>query len=43
VPLVRGDQVIGVIDLDSPSFGRFDAEDAAGVEALARAFVAAGD
>ncbi|THD35399.1 MAG: GAF domain-containing protein [Sphingomonas sp.] len=36
VPIVDGDRVIGVIDLDSPSPARFDAEDAAGVEAIAR-------
>ena len=35
VPVVRGDRLLGVIDLDSPTLGRFDAEDAAGVEALA--------
>jgi L-methionine (R)-S-oxide reductase len=35
VPLVHADTVIGVIDLDSPSLARFDAEDAAGCEALA--------
>ena len=35
VPVVRDDAVIAVIDLDSPSPARFDAEDAAGVEALA--------
>lgn len=36
VPLVVGEQVIGVIDLDSPRPARFDAEDASGLEALAR-------
>jgi GAF domain-containing protein len=41
VPLIRDARVIGVIDLDSPHLSRFDAEDAAGIEALARAFVAA--
>jgi L-methionine (R)-S-oxide reductase len=35
VPVRRGDQVIAVIDLDSPSIMRFDADDAAGIEALA--------
>jgi L-methionine (R)-S-oxide reductase len=35
VPLVRDDVVLGVLDLDSPVAGRFDAEDAAGCEALA--------
>ena len=32
VPLVRGNELIGVLDLDSPKFGRFDAEDQAGLE-----------
>lgn len=36
VPLVVGEQVIGVFDLDSPRPARFDAEDASGLEALAR-------
>ena len=36
VPLLRDGRVLGVLDLDSPSFNRFDAEDAAGIEALAR-------
>lgn len=35
VPVRRAGQVIAVIDLDSPEPGRFDAEDAAGIEALA--------
>jgi len=35
VPIVRDSAVIAVIDLDSPSEARFDAEDAAGIEALA--------
>jgi L-methionine (R)-S-oxide reductase len=35
VPLVIDGQVVGVIDLDSPTPARFDAEDAAGCEALA--------
>jgi L-methionine (R)-S-oxide reductase len=35
VPLLREGDVIGVLDLDSPSLGRFDAEDQAGCEALA--------
>lgn len=36
VPLVVGEQVVGVIDLDSPRPARFDAEDASGLETLAR-------
>jgi L-methionine (R)-S-oxide reductase len=40
VPLVAGDgQLIGVLDLDSPVFDRFDVEDQHGLESLARAFV----
>lgn len=35
VPILRGDRLIGVLDLDSPEPGRFDAEDARGCEALA--------
>jgi L-methionine (R)-S-oxide reductase len=34
VPIVVGDALIGVLDLDSPIAARFDAEDAAGCEAL---------
>lgn len=35
VPVLRGGEVIAVIDLDSPLPGRFDTEDQAGIEALA--------
>ncbi len=35
VPLLWGDEVIGVLDLDSPDLARFDAEDQTGCEALA--------
>ena len=35
VPLVRDGRVLGVLDLDSPRPGRFDADDQAGCEALA--------
>ncbi len=41
VPLMRDGVVEGVIDLDSPVLGRFDAEDQAGIEAVARVYVAA--
>jgi L-methionine (R)-S-oxide reductase len=40
VPLVRGDTVIGVLDLDSPLPGRFDATDQAGLEQIAALFLA---
>lgn len=36
VPVLRQDRVIAVIDLDSPDPARFDTEDAAGIEALAK-------
>lgn len=36
VPVVRGGTTIAVIDLDSPSLARFDADDADGLEAIAR-------
>ena len=35
VPVLRGGAVVAVIDLDSPLPGRFDADDRAGLEALA--------
>ncbi|MBW6523165.1 GAF domain-containing protein [Sphingomonas sp. RHCKR47] len=34
VPIVHEDRLIGVLDLDSPSPGRFDEDDAAGCERL---------
>ncbi|MBF7141549.1 MULTISPECIES: GAF domain-containing protein [Pseudomonas] len=43
VPLVKADRLIGVLDLDSPSTGRFTAQDAAGVEALVSIFLNATD
>lgn len=36
VPVERDGEVVAVIDLDSPELARFDEEDAAGIEALAR-------
>ena len=41
VPLVRDGELLGVLDLDSPLPGRFDAEDQAGIEALAAIFLGA--
>lgn len=35
VPLMHGDTLRGVLDLDSPKFNRFDDEDRQGLEALA--------
>ena len=40
VPVLRDGRVIAVIDLDSPDKARFDADDAAGIEALARLIAA---
>jgi len=36
VPLIRRGELIGVLDLDSPSLGRFDYEDAVGLEVVAK-------
>ncbi|MDR3526193.1 MAG: GAF domain-containing protein [Rhizomicrobium sp.] len=43
VPLITAGQLIGVLDLDSPSLARFDDEDRDGLEALATAFVLGSD
>lgn len=43
VPLVKHGKLIGVLDLDSPSPGRFSEADQAGIEALAAIFLAASD
>jgi GAF domain-containing protein len=39
VPLLAGERLLGVIDLDSPDLGRFDADDQAGCEAIAAVVV----
>ena len=39
VPLLRGEELLGVLDLDSPTRARFKSHDARGIEALARIFV----
>ena len=41
VPIVDGERLIGVLDLDSPVHGRFDDADARGLEALVRVLVGA--
>jgi len=43
VPLLHEGRVLGVLDLDSPLAGRFDDEDARGLERLVAAFLAATD
>lgn len=39
VPLIKHERLIGVLDLDSPMFGRFDDEDAQGLNYLAEIFL----
>ena len=41
VPLLRGGQVLGVLDIDSPQRDRFTPADRAGCEAVAAAYLAA--
>ena len=41
VPLHDDDALVGVFDLDSPEPGRFDADDQAGLEAIAECFMQA--
>lgn len=38
VPVISGDALLGVLDIDSPRVGRFDEADARGLEALAALF-----
>jgi GAF domain-containing protein len=41
VPLMDGELLLGVLDLDSPHLARFDEEDKKGIKALAEIYVAA--
>ena len=41
VPLLKGDTLLGVLDIDSPELARFDDADRRGLERLATLFVAA--
>lgn len=41
MPLVRGNELIGVLDIDSPKFARFDAQDQAGLEKVVAALLQA--
>jgi len=41
VPLVRGDRVLGVIDLDSPLLARITLDDQRGIEAVAEIYLKA--
>jgi len=36
VPVIQDGKIVAVIDLDSPQIARFDAQDAAGIEAVAQ-------
>ena len=39
IPLIRGNELLGVLDLDSPKHARFSAAAARGLETLARIFL----
>lgn len=41
LPIVRGSELVGVLDLDSPKFSRFDAQDQAGLEKVVAAVLKA--
>jgi GAF domain-containing protein len=43
VPLIAGDRLLGVLDLDSPRLGRFDDTDRVGLEAAVRTLILASD
>lgn len=43
VPLIKDGRLIGVLDLDSPSIGRFSEQDQHGIEALAAIFLRLSD
>ena len=43
VPVLEDGQVVGVFDLDSPTVGRFDDEDRAGIEEIVRIYQRATD
>ena len=43
LPLLSGNRLIGVLDIDSPLIGRFDEDDAAGLQTLVASLLAASD
>lgn len=43
IPLVKGDALVGVLDIDSPLEARFDEDDQRGLEAIAEAWLASID
>ncbi len=40
IPMLRGDELIGVLDVDSPTFSRFDEADQVGLERFVEALLA---
>ncbi|MFN7673441.1 MAG: GAF domain-containing protein, partial [Betaproteobacteria bacterium] len=43
IPILNGDHLVGVLDLDSPNLNRFDTQDQSGVELMVATFIAATD
>ena len=43
LPLLTGNRLIGVLDIDSPLIGRFDEDDAAGLQTIVASLLAASD
>jgi L-methionine (R)-S-oxide reductase len=43
IPILNGDHLVGVLDLDSPNLNRFDAQDQSGLEQMVATFIAATD
>jgi L-methionine (R)-S-oxide reductase len=43
LPLLSGDRVLGVLDIDSPLANRFDADDATGLQAIVTSLLAGSD
>lgn len=41
IPILHGDILVGVLDLDSPKLGRFDIQDQSGLELMVATFIAA--
>jgi len=39
IPLIRGNELLGVLDLDSPKHARFNSADARGLETVAKIFI----
>lgn len=39
VPMIRGEELLGVLDIDSPKFSRFDAQDQVGLESVVTALM----